>query len=1173
MAPNVTKVPLESAATDLDASTTAAGISAVNNTADSKENDLEGKAVNIDAGALRSPVEASYVGWQQVGGWEEKDRLNESEDSLDTNTETLLDNILPDKLYGDWYHSVALYGIAGILSFIIGYFKFSFAPVFFVALITALLYRTSSKKYRNTLRDLIQKETTVQKIETDYESMEWLNNLLDKYWPLIEPKVSQDIVLQVNQILATNPAIPKFIKAIWIDQFTLGIKPPRIDHVKTLGNTNSNIVVMDWCVSFTPHDLCDMTAKQVRNYVNQRAVVKAKLFGLTIPVTVANISFKAETRLRFQLMTPSPHVETINVQLLSVPEFDFVANLFGSVFNWEILAIPGLYGLIRNMAAKYMGPILLPPFSLQLNIPQLLSKSDLSIGVLEIKVKSITGLKYSSGLLNKTCNPYLQFSNSVKVLGKTKVAKNGLDPVWNESIYLLVGSFTDPLSISIYDKREKLKDKRFGTLDFNINTLHDKPIAKNLKAHLLKNSKSIGELNFDLRFYPTLERKKLPDGTVEELPDLNTGISKIVIQKLRGIDEPGKNVSATVELYVNGKNVLTTKKVSGDGILEFNKNYELIISDRRKTRCRFIVKDSKGEILGSTVQMLNDLIDRTEIKKKWIPLRNGKGEVEINTFWRPVEIESDSNSISYNPPIGAVRIFINKATNLRNLEKVGMIDPYARVLVNGSTRGRTNEKPQTVNPIWNEAIYVSVTSPNQRITLECMDAETVGGDRSLGKFDLQIQDLFDKGSDDKYVEKIDDTPRSAKLLSKKGPKGDVTYYVSFYPAVPILSQEEVTDVDNIHERRVILEEQKTKVDEKEMSPEEKKRIELEEKEISEVENMYSNKMKLDLGELLQYNMGILAVTVLDGELPQPGCYVQTYFDSDGYPCSISPKISIRTIKTGWTGDTMIKELEWSVTTFRVVKKADANKADDFICEVEIPTIELVRNCYTKPSILNLFGHASAKIMVQVSWFPINVTKIPQSDLITNNGDLVITAKSAKNLIAADSNGFSDPYLKFYLNDNKNSFFKTSIQKKTLNPIWNQTLDRIEVCNRVNDYLRIEVMDYDVGVSNDVIGNAIVPLADIASSGVTSLEIPVKGVEKEDGGMLYLDFNFEPRYTTCVVKKSTNVGDLTSKGFNTGLNSGLKAGTAVVGAGVDTIGKFGGVFGRKKKNDNKEKTED
>lgn len=303
--------------------------------------------------------------------------------------DTYLNNVIPDQFYGDWYHLLGLIVIAGVLSFAIGYFRFSFAPVFFVGLVTSLLYRTSSIKYRSAIRDQLQKELTVQKIEDDYESLEWLNSFLDKYWPLLEPTVSQMVVQQVNDVLATNPSIPAFIKALWIDQFTLGVKPPRVDVVKTFQNTDSDVVVMDWGVSFTPHVLCDMNAKQLRNYVNQKVVVKATLFGFTVPVYLSDFSLRAKVRVRFRLMTPFPHVETINIQLLEVPDVDFVARLFGDfVFNWEIMSIPGLYQMIKKLAQVYAGPILLPPFSLQLNIPQLLSGSAVSVGVLEITIKT-----------------------------------------------------------------------------------------------------------------------------------------------------------------------------------------------------------------------------------------------------------------------------------------------------------------------------------------------------------------------------------------------------------------------------------------------------------------------------------------------------------------------------------------------------------------------------------------------------------------------------------------------------------------------------------------------------------------------------------------------------------------------------------------------------------------
>lgn len=1119
----------------------------------------ESKVSNVGTDTVTRPhVDATYVGWKQMSGWVERDRLTLDDELVDLDQETILNNVLPDYLYGDWYHFVAIIFVAGILSFTFGYFKFSLAPVFFIIVLTGLLYRTNAKKYRASIRELIQKEFTVQKIEDDYETMEWLNNMLDKYWPIIEPSVSQMVVTQVNDQLATNPSVPAFIKSLWVDKFTLGIKPFRIDSVKTFQNTESDIVVMDWTVSYTPHDLSDMSAKQLKNYVNQKVVVKAKMFGITIPVAVSDISFKVDTRVRFKLMTPFPHVETINVQLLEVPDIDFVCRLFGdNVFNWEILAIPGLYSTINTLAKKYMGPMFLPPFSLQLNIPQLLSQSNLSVGVLEVTVKNAKDIKRANTFINASIDPYLAFELSGKTVGKTRTVRDSLNPIWDETLYLLLSSFTDPLTITLFDKREKLKDKVMGRVEYNLNSMHDKEIQTDLVSHFLRNSKPVGNLSFDLKFFPTLERKVLPSGEVEELPDLNTGIAKIVVEELHGMNEENKKGSYYIEVFLNAKLVLTTSKVTKEDIQTFNQDYESVIPDRRKSRYRFIVKDANtDEIVTSMVQNLNDLIDRTEIGKLLIPLPGSKAKLKVTTYWKPVRLDLGNNSIAYTPPIGLVRVFLKKAVNLKNLETVGYIDPYARVLVNGISKGRTDYESQTLNPVWNFSIYVAITSPNQKISVEVMDVETVNKDRRVGIYDIDLSDLVHEDDDGKYITKEDDNDKTVRLIGKDGPSGQLVYNASFYPVKPILTLEEVQYLEKVGKRKQKLEDKKAKIDMSKIAPVEKDIIEAEESELNELTNLYSHKQKLSLEELLKFQSGALAISVLNGELPDAGYYVQAFFDGNGHSRFNSPKINSRIIRDGWTGDVAVKELKNSMTTFRVTKNRYGNRVESCVSEVSLPTIELVKNCYNKPSIITLSGEGATKLMIQVSWFPLDVEKLPASDLMSNSGDLTISSKNAENLMASDSNGFSDPYLKFYINDFKDHLYETPTVKKTLNPVWNDT-GKIVVKDRVNSMLNIKVMDWDAASSDDIIGRASIPLSSIEPGQTIDMDVPVRRDDGGDGGILHMTFEFEPRYVLSVAKREKKVGDVASKG----IGSGLKVGTTVVSTGVGTIGKIGkGVFG-------------
>jgi len=408
-------------------------------------------------------VEASYVGWKQVGGYENKDELT-IEDSLDeTHVQTFLSRVLPEIAYGDWFHSVALLGLASILSFVIGKSKFSLGPLFIVISFFSIYYRASIKKYRSSIKELVQKEIVVQKVEDDYESMEWLNTLLDKFWPRIEPQVCQMVVEQVNDILSTPGTIPvPLIKKLWIDEFSLGIKPPRIERVKTFGNTANDVVVMDWNLSFTPHDTADLTSKQLKNYVNTRIVVKSFIGQKLISIPVASISdiaFSVPIRLRFKLMTAFPHMQTVNVQLLDVPQIDVEAKLLNnSIFGWDLpWFIPGLMPFVNNLIRYYAGPIVMPPFSFQLNIPQLLQGGDNvnGIGILEVNLRKAVDIKRSSKL-DTSVDPYVNFMFGAPLTGDTVLArsntvKDSLNPVWDETIFMITDNLTDPLILDVMD--------------------------------------------------------------------------------------------------------------------------------------------------------------------------------------------------------------------------------------------------------------------------------------------------------------------------------------------------------------------------------------------------------------------------------------------------------------------------------------------------------------------------------------------------------------------------------------------------------------------------------------------------------------------------------------------------------------------------------------------------
>lgn len=1116
----------------------------------------------------REPVPATSVGWKQIGEWEEKDALTQDDELMDLATPTLLDSYMPDNLYGDWYHSVGLLIAAGLLSFIVGWFSFSIAPVFIITLVTAVYYRASIKKYRSVVRDEIQREFTVKHIEDDYETMDWLNTFLDKYWIYLEPSISQIVTEQVNPILASNEAIPPFITALWIDQFTAGIKPPRIDFVKTLNIPKDDVVVMDWAFSFTPHAVADCSSKQLKNYVNQRIVVKASLFGITIPVVVENVAFKAWARIRLRMTTKFPHIETVNVTLMEPPEFDFISKVFGeTIFNWEVLSIPGLYPFINEMIKKFVGPMLFKPFSFQLNVPQLLSGSNTSIGILSIKVKSAKGLKAADRVLGNTIDPYLTFNfHGQEVLAKTKTILDTLTPTWNETVYVLVGSFTEPLVVTGYDYNPDRKDKNIGSLQIDLNDVSDKRSAKNQVGQFLRNSKPVGELLYDYEFFPTLEESTLPDGSTEPPPDLNTGLAKIELSEVRNIRNDGK-LSSYTELYFNNELVKTTPVTKNTDNPTFSIPFETIITDRRKAKLKILTKDPKGKLISASIQSLNNLIDRSVIQNEWIPFTKGEGEFKISTTYRSVELKDAPGAGGYTEPIGVVRVLLNKGENLRNLEKVGKSDPYARVLVNGVSRARTDFIPDTLDPVWDEALYVPVTSPNQKLTIEVMDAEKRQADRTLGSFSVKTSDIIEKDDNDRYVEHVDKELRSGRLVHKKGPKGIVTYALSFYPTTPVKTLADIQEEQEAKEKKE-AEAQKKAEEEAEEEAKTGKKSEKKDKELedkSDEDFTESGKAQLSLPELLTHNTGVFVYTALSGEYSSINSYLQVFFNGHGHPDDVSPEIKTKNVTTPFSGDGLVTELEWATVTFRLVKDAKNNREEEAIAESTLPVLSLLKNSYHQPQTLTLTGMGVNRIFIQTQWIPVEVSKLPPADLITNSGYLDLEIIGANNLLSADSNGKSDPFIKAYLNQDEDSFYRTKTVKKTLDPTWNESTS-LQITNRVNSVITFRVADWDFGAGqDDKLGDAKFELAEIDPINPSTYDVPVVGPKGEDGGVVHVKTTFRPSYIVQVNKQSTNLGDAGLKAVGTGLGAGLGAGKTVIGGGVGVVGKVKkGIFGGKSK---------
>lgn len=212
--------------------------------------------------------------------------------------------------------------------------------LFIILATCATYYQLSSKRVRHRARDDITREVSKQRLFTDSESVDWMNNFLSRFWLIFEPVLSATIVASVDQTLSS--VAPAGIDSMRMTHFTLGTKAPRIDFIRTHPNTEDDVVVMDVKLSFTPNDTADLTTRQAADKVNPKIVLTIK-FGkgkvvLSKDLIVEDITFAGIMRIRLKLMNNYPHVQTVDFSFLEKPLIDFVAKPIG----FDINMIPGL---------------------------------------------------------------------------------------------------------------------------------------------------------------------------------------------------------------------------------------------------------------------------------------------------------------------------------------------------------------------------------------------------------------------------------------------------------------------------------------------------------------------------------------------------------------------------------------------------------------------------------------------------------------------------------------------------------------------------------------------------------------------------------------------------------------------------------------------------------------
>ncbi|XP_036384454.1 multiple C2 and transmembrane domain-containing protein 1 isoform X1 [Megalops cyprinoides] len=132
------------------------------------------------------------------------------------------------------------------------------------------------------------------------------------------------------------------------------------------------------------------------------------------------------------------------------------------------------------------------------------------------------------------------------------------------------------------------------------------------------------------------------------------------------------------------------------------------------------------------------------------------------------------------------------------------------------------------------------------------------------------------------------------------------------------------------------------------------------------------------------------------------------------------------------------------------------------------------------------------------------------------GIVSISLIEGRNLMPMDTNGLSDPYVKFRLGHQK---YKSKTVPKTLNPQWREQFD-LHLYEENGGFLEITVWDKDAGKRDDFIGRCQLDLSGLSKEHTHKLDLPLE----EDKGTVVLLVTLTASAAVSISDLSVNMLD-------------------------------------------------
>lgn len=508
---------------------------------------------------------------------------------------------------------------AALGGWIIG--KLSAKPFYLVIIghLVYYYYTRQIKQYKTSLYSKLDQINRINNI-SGYESVEWINYIIKRFWINIEAAVSSEIHSTTNQILKKN--CPSFLKSIKLSEITLGTEPPIIEKVKFINKTD-DIIFLEVALSFIPLQDTDIIINdKMKTHWNFCIQLNAVINNLiSLPILLRNVTFAATIRLEIQLKKEQPFLKHLKLQFVDIPEFDFV---FIPLKICDFMDLPLLSEYCKNLFKKQVSNLAIEPNSINVNLETINQYSGKKIGIICVRIHNL--ISHYEG------QRYISITADEKVIGKTK-KQDGLNPHFNESFYAIIKDTTTTLNLTIHQE-----ENQFGAI-----------YLRNLNKHHLTewvnltNDKVSSTLQVTTMFYQKTSKFQKSAIITIKVKSVENILKKNASSKLL------YNTYVIVKIVHNiSKTVIEefeTKRIFASRNPVFNQNFQCFIKNINKHSLHIFLMDDKDDSqIGNTIIHLNDFKDLTEPQIKFKLNGVDQGEIILLLSNEYIDMHGETSS-------------------------------------------------------------------------------------------------------------------------------------------------------------------------------------------------------------------------------------------------------------------------------------------------------------------------------------------------------------------------------------------------------------------------------------------------------------------------------------------------------------------------------------------------